>query len=260
MIRVITVLALLVALSAPGSAAGGEPQAGQPWPAPTCEKPDPKPLQDRPGNDSGAIAAYNAKVHRFNRMSADFTACTKAYIDNIHAEIARLRDRTKARLQSAVDLANARVKTVAAQVNAAIAATSGDAPATVAGEPDPDFPPSTCKKPDKSLLKRTSRLHRVSAGAANAYDAQEKTFEDCTAQYIDRGKAEIQRLQENNAAFQKQTVARTDQRIDLLNQLAALAAEGATDAARQAAARLGVVSTDGDDGVTAVDRSAVLPP
>jgi hypothetical protein len=240
--------------------AADAPAPSQPWPVPTCEKPDPKPLENKPGNDSSAIAAYNAQVRRFNRMSAEFNACTRSYIDTIHAEIARLRDDAKSRLQAAVDLGNARVMTVTAQINSAIAATSSETAAAVTGEPDPDFPPSTCKRPDKALLKRTSKLNRVSAKAANAYDAQRKAFEDCTVKYIDDGKAEIQRLQTKTAAYQKHLVARTDARIELLNKLAALAADGATEAARQVAAQLGVVSTEGSDSVTAVDRSETLPP
>lgn len=256
----------LTLLAAPAAGQNAAPQPAQSppahtWPAPTCEKPDPGPLKNRPGNDSGAIAAYNAQVHHFNRMAAAFNTCTKAYIDTVHQEIARLRADTKAAMQQGVDRANGRVRTVAAQVNAAIAVASGDpAPPPPTSEPDPDFPPSSCKQPDKALLKRASRLNRVSASAANAYDAQQKTFEACTADYIGKGQAEITRLQQQAEAAQQQTAARANQRIELLNRLAELAAEGANDAARDVAAQLGMVSSQGDASVTAVDRGATLPP
>ena len=258
--------ALAVAVTVAGGA--GDAMAQQtpektatPLAAPNCVKPDSRSLEMRPGNDSAEVAAYNARVHRFNRLSEAFNTCTKAYIDTIHQEIARLRADTKAAMQQGVDRANGRVRTVAAQVNAAIAVASGDpAPPPPTSEPDPDFPPSACKQPDKALLKPTSRLNRVSASAANAYDAQQKTFETCTADYIGKGQAEITRLQQQAEAAQQQTAARANQRIELLNRLAELAAEGANDAARDVAAQLGMVSSQGDASVTAVDRGATLPP
>lgn len=239
-------LLVLLLLAAPALAQQSADQGGRtgtapaPLPPPDCVKPDPKPLEMRPGNDSSGIAAYNAKVHRFNRLSVAFTACTKAYDDKVAQEITRLRAATKARLQQAVDLTNGRVRTVAAQVNGAIAVASGDpAPPPVTSPPDPDFPPSTCRAPDKALLKRTARLKRVSVSAADAYDAQQKTFEDCTAAYIDAGKAEIQRLQQQAETAQQQTVARANRRIELLNRLMAQAADGANDLARATIAELG---------------------
>ncbi|MCP5411760.1 MAG: hypothetical protein H6924_06450 [Alphaproteobacteria bacterium] len=234
------------------------------WPAPTCEKPDSKPLEMKPGNDSGDIAAYNTKVHRFNRMSAEFNACTKAYIDTIHQQIETLRTGTKAKLKAIVDHGNGRIRTVARQVNMAVeagnqAAAGQKVSVPAIADPDPEFPPAACKPPDEALLKRTSKLNRVSAKAANAYDAQYDAFNACIADYIDKGQAELRKIQADTAARQQAMVDRTNKQIDLLNQLSAQAADGATETARQTAAKLGMVSTE-DPATQAVDRDATLPP
>jgi len=234
------------------------------WPAPTCEKPDPRPLEMKPGNDSGDIAAYNTKVHRFNRMSAEFNACTKTYIDTIHQQIESLRTGTKAKLSAIVDHGNGRIRTIARQVNMAVeagnqAAAGQKVTMPAIADPDAEFPPAACKPPDEAMLKRTTKLNRVSAKAANAYDAQYDAFNACIADYIDRGQAELRKIQTDTAARQQAMVDRTNKQIDLLNQLSAQAADGATETARQTAARLGMVSTQ-DLDVEAVDRSATLPP
>jgi hypothetical protein len=253
----LSALALLVALRLPALAADEAQPLSHAWPAPTCEKPDPGPLRDRPGNDAAAITAYNAKVRHFNRMSADFNACTKAYIDAVNHEIGRLRSASQDRLTATADRANARIRVVAREVDAAIAAAAGNS-APAIEEPDAQFPPTTCKRPGRPA--RDGKLNRVSAKAAGQYDDQQKAFDTCIVAYIDKGKAALDDIRQTADSDQKQIVDETNRRITLLNRLAALAAEGATEAARQVAAQTGVVSTGGDNGVTAVDRDTILPP
>jgi hypothetical protein len=254
----LSVLALLMALRCPTLEADeATPPSSQAWPAPTCAKPDPGPLRDRPGNDAAAVTAYNAKVRHFNRMSADFNACTKAYIDGVNHEIDRLRSTGQDRLTAIAGHANARIRIIALEVNAAIAAVAGNS-APAIEEPDAEFPPTTCERPAKAA--RYGKLNRVSAKAADRYDDQQRGFDACIVAYIDKGKAELDHIRQAADSEQKETADETNRRITLLNRLAALAAEGATETARQVAAQTGVVSTDSSPDVTAIDRSAAIPP
>lgn len=218
------------AIFLPGAAAAAMAQPTVPAPAsiiaaPTCEKPDAKALEDRPGNDSSAVMAYNAKVHRYNRMSAAFSTCTKAYIDTVNHEIDRLRAATQERLKQTVDRSNARIRTIEAQINAAIAAASGAAPpvtaASVIANPDPDFPPPSCVKPDDA-----------------APQAQRRAYEACTRAYITKGSEQIEHIKTGADQDQQRIAADTNRRIELLNTLAQQGADGDNDAARATIAQL----------------------
>lgn len=217
-LRIIGAFIVLAAIGAPAYAQSAPPG----WPPPDCEKPDAKILAMRPGNDADGIMAYNARVHRFNRMSEAFNACSRAYAENVNREIDRVRTAAQERVKQIVEQANARIRVIEAEINAAVTVgNGGTAPAIP--DPDPDFPLATCERP---------------ADAAPDYAARRRAFEACTRDYIDRGKAAMQQAKDDADKNQQQTTANANRRIQLLNTLARQAAEGANEEARQTAATL----------------------
>lgn len=218
--------AALAVLILAGAAAGAMSQpsapAAQSLAAPDCEKPDSRALQNRPGNDSSEIMAYNAKVHRFNRMSEAFTACTKAYVENVSRAIDRLRGQTQDRQKQIVEQANARIHLIEAEINAAVAVGNGGIAPPIAN-PDPDLPPAACEAPKDT---------------APGYADRRRIFETCTRDYIDRGKVAMQRAKDDADRTQQQIAADANRRIQLLNSLAQLVADGDNDAARRTIAQL----------------------
>jgi hypothetical protein len=254
----ISALALLI-MTAPALAQASVPAAASPAtplpvsaaiPAltpPDCVKPDAKRLEMRPGNDSSAVVAYNAQVHRYNRLSKAFTACTKAYADKVGQDIAALRAKTNTELQTIVKQANTRIRTIAQQVNMAVeagnqAAAGNTVSVPPIANPDTGFPPSTCAPPDHALLAETSS-HRAQRKAADRYDVQYKAFNACTAKYIDAGQATIRKIKADTASDQKATLDHANQRIALLNRLVAQATDGANDLAAKTTAELDASAT-----------------
>jgi hypothetical protein len=216
--RVIGALAFLAVISVRAEALPAQAS----WPPPTCEKPDDKVLRMRPGNDADAVMAYNARVHRYNRMSAAFTDCSKAYVEGVNREIDQVRARAQQHTREIVDRANARIHAIEAQVNAAVAVGNGGTAPAIAN-PDPDFPLAACERPVQT---------------APDYAARRRAFETRTRDYIDRGKAAMQQAKDDADKSQQQVTADANRRIQLLNTLAQQAADGANDEARKTAAML----------------------
>lgn len=189
---------------------------------PTCEKPDPKPLENRPGNDSGAIMAYNAKVHRYNRLSKAFNTCSRAYVESVNRAIAQVQGTAQQQTRQIVDNANRRIRAIEAQVDAAVTVGNGGTAPALAN-PDPDFPPATCIRP---------------AQTASDYANRRRAFETCTRDYIARGKTAMDQAKTDADKSQQQVIADANRRVQLLNTLAQQVTDGANQEARATAAML----------------------
>jgi hypothetical protein len=213
--RIIGPFAVVIALVAQAQLAHAQPAPV--FSPPACEKPDDRVLRNRPGNDADSVMAYNAKVHRFNRLSAAFTDCVKAYIVAVNLQIDQVRTAAQARTRQIVERANARIHAIEAQVNAAVAVgNGGTAPAIP--NPDPDFPLAACDRP---------------ADSAPDYATRRRAFEACTRDYIERGKQAMQQAKDKADHDQQQVTADANQRIQLLNTLAQQTGDGDQDNARK---------------------------
>lgn len=125
------------------------------------------------------VLAYNFRIRRFNKESAAFNDCIKAYAERADHDIDR----------------------ILSVVNAAAAEVQGDAPpGPLPGNMPADFyPASSCVKPNRDMLGGQPPTSDVKAMTAYnlrvaAFNDQARGFTDCLKIYQDKAKRDIEQI------------------------------------------------------------------
>ena len=148
---------------------------------PSCVKPDKSVFGKQPvSTDREEVLAYNSRIRRFNKESAAFNDCIKAYAEKSDRDIER----------------------ILSVVNGAVAEVQGNAPppSVAAGNMPADFyPASPCAKPNRDTLGAQPPPQDAKAMAAYnlrvaSFNDQAKNFTDCLKAYQDRAKRDIEQI------------------------------------------------------------------
>jgi hypothetical protein len=84
---------------------------GASYPDPGCTKPQTDLIAPETAN-AAAVGNYNAKVRKFNRDSAAYGACMRAYIDTANHDVQRIQDKANADLKEITMRANVSMKAI----------------------------------------------------------------------------------------------------------------------------------------------------
>ena len=152
--------------------------------ASACIKPDKKTLGTPAYNDPQQVSVYNFRIQRYNKASAAFNDCLKAYLDKSQHDIER----------------------ILTTVNTAVAEARGTAPpappAADGNMPADFYPHSPCARPDQGALgAQPSPTDRKAMTAYNlrvkTFNEQAVTFNTCLKTFTDNAQRDIAQIQES---------------------------------------------------------------
>ena len=167
--------------SSPGSMDAGNLPGGF-YVRPSCVKPDKSVIGKQPvSTDREEVLAYNSRIRRFNKESAAFNDCIKAYAEKSDRDIER----------------------ILSVVNGAVAEVQGNArppaPMAAGNMPADFYPASPCVKPTRDALGAEPPAQDIKAMAAynlrvKSFNDQAKNFTDCLKAYQDKAKRDIEQI------------------------------------------------------------------